>query len=297
MRPFAWLAAGFIAATAAATVFGWLSSGERTNATREELDELKVRMTELESSLAEMRREINASQSLPETLRKEADSVSNSLEFENSERTPGLRAHELLQEAEALQGRAAVAKSLTEFMTLDSEAREQRVFERLLEVGFNSQQVERLRERIETFRLEAIEKEFDNSVDAATVTSAARLKPMDYVHQRLRQDLGDIDYGKYRRAMNLSTNVPISDVLRRSPAESAGIAVGDAITAYNGQRVFDLFEVDEIARRQATPATVIVELVRDGATLQLVVPRGSLGVVAAPWMGALEELERAAPSP
>ena len=96
----------------------------------------------------------------------------------------------------------------------------------------------------------------------------------------LRSELGEADYERYLAASGRATDIPVGRVLTESPAESAGLKPGDRIVAYGGQRVFDLRELNALTLEGSPGEPVAVDVVRDGATLQLYLPRGPLGIFA-----------------
>ena len=95
---------------------------------------------------------------------------------------------------------------------------------------------------------------------------------------KLREELGDWEYEQYLQALGRPTTVGIPSVLANSPAARAGLESGDQIVAYDGNRVFNVFEVTEATRQGTAGESVIVDIVRDGQPMQFVVPRGPLGV-------------------
>jgi S1-C subfamily serine protease len=94
----------------------------------------------------------------------------------------------------------------------------------------------------------------------------------------LREELGDWEYEKYLQALGRPTTVGIPHVLANSPAARAGLTSGDQIVAYDGTRVFNVFEVTEATRQGTVGEPVILDIVRDGQPMQFIVPRGPLGV-------------------
>jgi S1-C subfamily serine protease len=63
-----------------------------------------------------------------------------------------------------------------------------------------------------------------------------------------------------------------------SPGESAGLQPGDQIINYNGQRIFSTWELSQQTMAGGGEGTVVIDLLRDGAPLQIVLPRGPIGV-------------------
>ena len=100
----------------------------------------------------------------------------------------------------------------------------------------------------------------------------------------LRADIGDADYEKYLESIGRSTSVNISSVMAASPAESAGLQPGDQIVGYDGERVY---HTGELMERTMAPGEgdVVVDIVRDGATMQIVLPRGPIGVETGRFRG------------
>ena len=93
----------------------------------------------------------------------------------------------------------------------------------------------------------------------------------------LRAEIGDTEYEMYLEANGRPTSVGISTVMASSPGERAGLQPGDEIVSYNGQRIFS---TSELLQQTMTggEGNVVVDVMRDGAPMQLVLPRGPIGV-------------------
>ena len=94
----------------------------------------------------------------------------------------------------------------------------------------------------------------------------------------LRAEIGDNEYEKYLQATGRPTSVGVSSVLESSPAQRAGLQPGDQITAYDGQRIFNYWELNQQTMTGDPGTSVVVDIVRDGAPMQVVLPRGPLGI-------------------
>jgi TolA-binding protein len=94
----------------------------------------------------------------------------------------------------------------------------------------------------------------------------------------LRAELGDTAYERYLQAQGQPTAIQITQVLDSSPGSKAGLQPGDQIVSYNGGRVFNVIELRELTLQGRAGEDVIVEIERDGVTMQLNLPRGPVGI-------------------
>jgi S1-C subfamily serine protease len=101
----------------------------------------------------------------------------------------------------------------------------------------------------------------------------------------LRADLGDADYERYLQAQGRPTNVAVQNVLTGSPAEKAGFQPGDRIVSYGGQRVFDIADLTGLTLQGTPGESVPVDVLRNGSPVQLVLPRGPIGIGGGPGAG------------
>ena len=108
-------------------------------------------------------------------------------------------------------------------------------------------------------------------------------EPLDPVYRNfnadtmLREEIGDTEYEIYLQANNRPTSVGISSVMASSPGERAGLQAGDQIVGYDGRRVFSTSELIQ-QTMAGGDGNVVVDVTRDGAPMQIVVPRGPIGV-------------------
>ncbi len=94
----------------------------------------------------------------------------------------------------------------------------------------------------------------------------------------LREELGDANYERYLAANGRPTSVTVSGVIGSSPAQAAGVLPGDAITSYDGKRVFSMTDINMASLEGIAGENVILDISRDGVPMQLVIPRGPLGI-------------------
>ena len=152
----------------------------------------------------------------------------------------------------------------------------QDIAERLAAGGLAPDRAEWIANRSEALLMAQIEARHaaEREGEPLSLEALERLGPQ----YKLREELGDWDYEQYLQALGRPTTVGIPSVLANSPAARAGLESGDQIVAYDGDRVFNVFEVTEATRQGTAGESVIVDVIRNGQPMQFIVPRGPLGV-------------------
>jgi len=155
------------------------------------------------------------------------------------------------------------------------EERQRRAIERLIAAGFAPDRAEWINRRTQELRMQGMQAQYE-------ARREGRPPPLDVEAATLRAELGEQDYERFLTAQGRSTTVNITGVLASSPAERAGLQAGDEIVSYDGKRVFDVQELNDLTLAGASGQSVVVDVRRNGQNLQLVLPRGPIGV----WGGA-----------
>ena len=145
------------------------------------------------------------------------------------------------------------------------------LIERLTAAGFPPDRAEWINRRTEELRMQALQEQYD-------ARREGRAPAGDFGATTLRTELGEADYERYRAAMGQPTSVGVADVLASSPAERAGLMPGDEIVAYGGKRVFDVGELNALTLEGTPGESVVLDVRRDGQNVQLVMPRGPIGI-------------------
>ena len=143
--------------------------------------------------------------------------------------------------------------------------------ELLVAGGFPPDRAEWIYRRTQELRMQTLQAQYDARREG---------RPLDPDSQErtLRTELGDADYERYLTAFNRPTSVSVQSVLASSPAERVGLKPGDEIVGYGGQRVFDVRDLNALTLEGTAGESVVVEVRRNGLPLQLVLPRGPLGI-------------------
>jgi hypothetical protein len=152
-------------------------------------------------------------------------------------------------------------------------ASDEELVERFVAAGLSADRAQWILRRTEELRLEALQAQYDAARGVATDATASL--PRSSV---LREELGDADYERYLQAQDRPTSVSVGDVLARSPAEQAGLQSGDELVAYAGSRVFDMGDLNRLVLEGEPGQMVAVDVVREGQTVQLYLPRGPIGI-------------------
>lgn len=148
---------------------------------------------------------------------------------------------------------------------------EQRLAVDLIVAGFAPDRAEWINRRVQELRMQTMQAE-------SQARREGRPPPVDVQAATLRAELGDEDYERFLTARGVPASVNIMGVLARSPAERAGLQQGDEIFSYDGKRVFNVQELNELTLVATSGEPVVVDVRRDGENLRIVLPRGPIGI-------------------
>lgn len=96
--------------------------------------------------------------------------------------------------------------------------------------------------------------------------------------QALRTELGDETYDKFLYSIGQVNRVTVAGVLDGSAAATAGIRESDTVFAYAGKRIFSWDELRAATTEGAAGEYIPVTIMRDGAPVEFLMPRGPLGI-------------------
>ena len=150
----------------------------------------------------------------------------------------------------------------------------------LTSAGFTPGRAEWIIQRESALQMQVMQDRYEAMRSGA---APGELRQMAGADQLLRAEIGDGEYERYLEANGRPTAVDVSRVMEASPALTAGLQSGDQITHYGGTRVFNTRELIQQTMQGNPGETVIVNIVRDGAPMQLVMPRGPLGINTRGW--------------
>lgn len=147
--------------------------------------------------------------------------------------------------------------------------------ERLVEAGFSPGLAAWIVQREEELQMEALQARYEAGRSGSPVNF---YRDQMSTSNALREELGDAEYERYLEANGRPTTVSISSVIGSSPAESAGLMPRDEIVRYDGERVFSMTDINLATMEGQSGQNVVVDVVRDGVPMQIVLPRGPLGI-------------------
>jgi len=145
----------------------------------------------------------------------------------------------------------------------------------LINAGFAPDRADWIIQRESELQVQAMQARFD------AMRSGEPMRPFIAgfnPESGLRAEIGDIEYEQYLAANGRPTAVQVSNVMDSSPGQVAGIRAGDQITSYDGQRIFSTMELTQQTMQGVQGDSVAVGIVRDGVPMQIVLPRGPIGV-------------------
>lgn len=146
--------------------------------------------------------------------------------------------------------------------------------QRLEEAGFPPEQAEWILRREEEMRLASLNEQWEQRRQQFLESADANQST-----NKLREELGEADYERYLKATGRPTSVYVSQLVNNSQATAAGFQAGDEIVRYDGERVYDFNDLNMANVQGQLGEPVLVDIVRDGASIQLIVERGPLGIV------------------
>ena len=157
----------------------------------------------------------------------------------------------------------------------DRSSESERRLARLTDAGFSAASASWVVRRESELQMVVLRNQYDS------MRTGEPMNPMSpdlNMNAMLREELGDVQYEMYLQAGGRSTAVGVGLVFESSPAQTAGLLPGDEITHYDGVRVFSSYDLTRQAMQGNEGERVVVSFMRDGIAMQIVMPRGPLGV-------------------
>jgi hypothetical protein len=145
----------------------------------------------------------------------------------------------------------------------------------LIEAGFSAVRADWIIQRESALRMEAMQSRYEAMRSGESSNMVYDFFNPDFT---LREEIGDAQYETYLQANGRSTAVDVGAVFNSSPAQTAGLLPGDEITHYDGARVFNTFDLTRQTMEGDAGENVVVNITREGMPMQVVIPRGPLGI-------------------
>lgn len=154
------------------------------------------------------------------------------------------------------------------------------VEDRLAAAGFTLQQIEAIRRREAELQMRWVELDDQARREGWINTPRyfGEINNLTSGTNTLRRDLGDDAYDRYLFASGRPNRITVGTVFETSPAEQAGIQVGDVIRSFGGERVFSMEQLNNLRSAGEKGSPAIVEIIRNGQRMQITMPRGPMGV-------------------
>jgi len=152
----------------------------------------------------------------------------------------------------------------------------------LINSGFTPERAQWIVQRESELQMEVMQARFDARRSGQPMDP---FNPTLNPNSALRAELGDSQYEQYLQATNRPTTISIGSVLESSPGQRAGLQPGDEIVNYDGSRVFDVFDLNQQTMQGEPGESVVIDIRRDGMPMQVVLPRGPIGVSTGRFRG------------
>ena len=144
-----------------------------------------------------------------------------------------------------------------------------------VEAGFPESRAEWLVSREGELRMEAMQAQYEAAREGEPGNRWQYFVDSD---RQMRAELGETEYEMYLAANGRPTAVNVGQVYESSPGQSAGLQAGDRITHYDGTRIYSAWELSRQTLEGEAGENVVIIVERDGNPIQLVVPRGPIGI-------------------
>ena len=225
----------------------------------------------VDDRIAALERAVSDEQIARQLLQEEVFFLTSELELMSDMREfsgPGSAADESVSE-EASESRMSRREAYRRRNSIEGK------MEALIEAGFLPSQASMIVQRESELQMESLQARYEAERSG---------DPADYWRSRnssseaLRRELGDADYERYLVANNRSTSIAVSSVIESSPAQSAGMQAGDEIIRYDGERVFSMTDLTRQTMDGIAGENVVVDIMRGGTQMQIVIPRGPVGI-------------------
>lgn len=197
---------------------------------------------------------------------------------------------EELERLEGAGGRAAAARQADEQREREARITERRSprdradwmrnyqerrVGRMVEGGFSEDEARRILEQESEASYKAMQSAWEAQRNGEAIDPFAAMNSPQSI---LRNEIGDDAYARYLEAQGQPTSINITQVLSGSPGSNVGLQAGDRMVSYDGERVFSVRDLRNQTMQGNPGDTVVIEVDRDGAQMQLMVPRGPIGV-------------------
>lgn len=152
----------------------------------------------------------------------------------------------------------------------------------LVKAGFAPDRAAWIVQREDELRLEAMQSRYEAQ---RTGDPQAWIDARAVAEGRLRGYFDDLEYEQYLQAYGRPTTVAVGAVIQSSPGQIAGLQTGDEIVGYDSQRVFSFSDINRQQLLGDPGEPVVMEIIRDGTPMQIVLPRGPIGIQAGRYRG------------
>ncbi len=147
--------------------------------------------------------------------------------------------------------------------------------QRLVAAGFDPTTADWILTRESELQMQALRSRYEASRNGSTIDF---YRQSSELRTQLRQELGDARFERYLQANGESLHVTIGTVLDSSPAQSVGLRVGDRIVSYGGERVYSMTDLTQQIMHGVPEEQVVINFLRDDMPMQVVLPRGPVGI-------------------
>jgi hypothetical protein len=158
--------------------------------------------------------------------------------------------------------------------------------ERLAAAGFTRQQLESIRTLEAEARMGQIELD-DRARREGWINTPRYVQESQDLSTGatvIRNAVGDELYDRYLFASGFPNRIAVGSIIETSPAQKAGFQSGDVVVRYGGEKVYSTQQLVNLRSSGERGEPVTVEILRNGQSLQLTMPRGPMGISTGPML-------------
>ncbi len=153
--------------------------------------------------------------------------------------------------------------------------------EALIATGISTEQAAFIQSRLDEYDLKQLYLK-DRASREGWINTARYRKEWQQAqtaYRALRSEIGDDAYDRMLYALGQANRIVVRDIMQNSSADQYGLQANDRVLEYDGQRVFNTQELNNLVTQGGdSGALVLMRVQRDEELIDFYIPRGPIGI-------------------